>query len=252
MSAVCSTWYGAVHHAVLHAPPANPLDQALLDGLNCVIDEFEKSDAKVLVLSSTAPGVFVAGADIALMSGLDPAGMEHYIRDVRRPLDRLESCGRVTIAAIDGHCLGGGMELALACSLRFVTPAAKLGLPEVKLGLIPGAGGTQRLPRLVGRGRALELVLSGRLVSGAEAAAMGLAERLVDADVVSFALDYAKRLAGFPRTALSALLTCANAADDPSADGFDVEERQIVRMISEGEGREGLRAFLEKRAPSFA
>jgi enoyl-CoA hydratase len=252
MSVVTSTRHGAVLHAALHAPPANPLDHALLAGLSSVLDELEESDAKVLVLSSATPGIFIAGADIKLMSTLDGAGMGEYIRQARRPLERLENCGRVTIAAIDGFALGGGLELALACSLRFVTPSAKLGLPEVKLGLIPGAGGTQRLPRLVGRGRALELMLSGRSITGSEAAAVGLAERLVDSDVTSFALDYAQQVATFPRTALDALLTCANAADDPRADGFDVEFRQIVRMIAEGEGPEGIRAFLEKRAPLFA
>jgi len=236
----------------MDVPPVNPLGDELLAGLDAALDQLEALAAKVLVLSSASPNFFVAGADIELMAKLDGEGMRRYIDKTRRPLDRLATCGRVTIAAIDGYALGGGVELALACSLRFATATAKLGLPEVKLGLIPGAGGTQRLPRLVGRGRALELTLSGRSVSGAEAHGMGLVDRVVARDVVGFALNYASELATWPRTALEALLLCADAADGATQQGFDVELEQIVRMVTEGEGREGLRAFLEKRDPTFA
>jgi enoyl-CoA hydratase/carnithine racemase len=231
--------------------PTNPLNGELIDGLTAAIDEFETIDAKVLVISSAKPKIFAAGADIKLMAGLDAAGMARYIDDVREPLWRLASGRKVSIAAIDGHCVGGGLELALACSLRFAAATAKLGLPEVKHGLVPGAGGTQRLPRLIGRGRALELTLSGRSLSGVDAATIGLVDRVVDAGVVEFALDYAVQLARYPSSALASLLVCADAADGPLDHGHEVEKREIVRMISEGEGREGLNAFIQKREPLF-
>ena len=122
--------------------PTNPLNRQLIDGLTAAIDEFETIDAKVLVISSAKPKIFAAGADIKLMAELDAAGMARYIDDVREPLWRLASGRKVSIAAIDGHCVGGGLELALACSLRIAASTAKLGLPEVKHGLVPGAGGT--------------------------------------------------------------------------------------------------------------
>ena len=231
--------------------PTNPLNGQLIDGLTAAIDEFETIDAKVLVISSAKPKIFAAGADIKLMAELDAAGMARYIDDVREPLWRLASGRKVSIAAIDGHCVGGGLELALACSLRIAASTAKLGLPEVKHGLVPGAGGTQRLPRLIGRGRALELTLSGRSLTGVDAATIGLVDRVVDAGVVEFALDYAGQLARYPSSALESLLVCADAADGPLDHGHEVEKREIVRMISEGEGREGLNAFIQKREPLF-
>src|ERR1700683_2672434 len=139
-----------VMHIVMTRPPANALGAPLVEGLGAAIDALEAGSAKALVVSAAVPGFFAAGADIKHMSTLDPAQFERYRDELRGPLEHLAACGRPSIAAIDGRALGGGLELAMACALRFATPTARLGLPEVKLGLIPGAGGTQRLPRLVG------------------------------------------------------------------------------------------------------
>jgi enoyl-CoA hydratase len=135
--------------------------------------------------------------------------------------------------------------------LRFATPGSQLGLPEVKLGLIPGAGGTQRLPRLVGRGRALELMLSGRSIGATQAARIGLVDVLVDGDVVEIAEEYARRLAGFSAPAMAAILECVDAASGVTADGMFVEGEAVVRTFAEGEAREGIDAFVAKRRPAF-
>jgi enoyl-CoA hydratase len=140
----------------------------------------------------------------------------------------------------------------MACTLRFASTRAKVGLPEVKLGLIPGAGGTQRLPRLVGRGRALEIMLSGRNVPAAEAARIGLVDRLVDGDAVASALAFAEELVGFSGAAMEAIIGCVDLSCDASDAGMAFEGQQVVRMIAEGEAREGIAAFLGKRQARFA
>jgi enoyl-CoA hydratase len=160
----------------------------------------------------------------------------------------------VTVAAFDGLALGGGLELAMACTLRVAGRGARLGLPEVKLGLIPGAGGTQRLPRLVGRGRALDITLTGRQVPAEEAYAMGLVDRLVDEGTAqAAALELARELRAVSLPAQQAVIRTVDAAFDlPLADGFAVEVEQVQALFEHGEAREGMAAFLEKRQPDFA
>jgi enoyl-CoA hydratase len=239
-------------HAVMTRPPANALGAPLVDGLVRAVDALASGSAKVLVLSSGLPGFFAAGADIKHMSDLTPEAFAAYRDALRKPLQELAGCGRPTIAAIDGLALGGGLELAMACTLRFASTRAKVGLPEVKLGLIPGAGGTQRLPRLVGRGRALEIMLSGRNVPAAEAARIGLVDRLVDGDAVASALAFAEELVGFSGAAMEAIIGCVDLSCDASDAGMAFEGQQVVRMIAEGEAREGIAAFLGKRQARFA
>src|ERR1700691_2009862 len=142
------------------------------------MDFAEAVDAKVLVLASAVEGFFAAGADIKHMSAVDSASFREYGDALRGALERLAALPLVSVAAIDGLALGGGLELAMACTVRVGAARARLGLPEVKLGLIPGAGGTQRLPRLIGRGRALDLMLTGRQIQADEAYWIGLIDRL--------------------------------------------------------------------------
>src|SRR4030081_3587548 len=203
---------GDVMHVVMARPPANALGAPLVDALGAALDALEAGSAKVLVVSSAVPGFFAAGADIKFMSTLDASQFERYRDALRSPLERLAACGRPAIAAIDGRALGGGLELAMACTLRFATSASRLGLPEVKLGLIPGAGGTQRLPRLVGPGPALELMLSGREVDGREGGAIGLVDVLVEDDATDRALEFARGLAQLSGPAMEAIITCVDAA----------------------------------------
>src|ERR671923_2745761 len=163
---------------LLRRPPANALGMPLIEGLNAALDATR--DAKVLVVASRIAGYFAAGADIKHMATVDADEFAAYGDALRNALNRFAAPERVTIAAIDGLALGGGLELALACTLRIGSARATFGLPEVKLGLIPGAGGTQRLPRVVGRSRALDLMLTGRSLDAQEAFAIGLIDRLVE------------------------------------------------------------------------
>jgi len=236
----------------LARPPANALGLPIIDGLNAALDA--AADAKVVVVASEVPGFFAAGADIKHMSGVGAAAFTAYGDRLRGVLDRLASPERVTIAAVDGLALGGGLELAMACTLRVAGADARFGLPEVKLGLIPGAGGTQRLPRLVGRGRALDIMLTARQVPAAEAHAIGLADRLVDAGKAeAAALELAERLVTMSRPALRAVIRTVDAAFDlPLEEGFRYEVEQEQELFETGEAQEGLTAFLEKRPPKFA
>jgi enoyl-CoA hydratase len=236
-----------VMHVVMARPPANALGAPLLDGLEYALDALEAGSAKVLVVSSAVPGFFAAGADIKYMSTLGSSQFERYRDAVRAPLERLARCGRPSIAAIDGRALGGGLELALACTLRLATTSSRLGLPEVKLGLIPGAGGTQRLPRLVGRGRALEIMLSGRDVDGREAAAIGLVDVLVEDDVTVNALELAARLARLSGPAMEAIITCVDAAQTAPDSGMAIEGTAVSRLFADGHADAGIAAFLEKQ-----
>lgn len=173
--------------------PANALGLPIIDGLAAALDEADRRpDVRTVVIASAVPGFFAAGADIKHMAAIDAAGFAAYGDRLRGVLDRLAGSERITIAAVEGRALGGGMELAMACTLRVAGAGAQFGLPEVKLGLIPGAGGTQRLPHLVGRGRALEIMLSAREVPAAEAGAIGLVDRVT---VYGGALDGALALA---------------------------------------------------------
>ena len=167
-SVVTWTAEGPAFVVRLANPPANQLGRTLLDGLAAAIEKFETSAARILLVCSGLEGFFAAGADIKLMAGADRATLRAYGDSMRAVLDRIAALDRPSIAAIEGRALGGGLELALACTLRIGSESARLGLPEAKLGLIPGAGGTQRLPRLVGRGRALDMMLTAREIPAAD------------------------------------------------------------------------------------
>ena len=236
----------------LKRPPANALGLPIIEGLHAALDE--AANAKVVVISSEVPGFFAAGADIKHMSTVDAKSFTEYGDKLRGVLDRLAAADKITIAAVDGLALGGGLELAMACALRVGSASAKFGLPEVKLGLIPGAGGTQRLPRLVGRGRALDIMLTGRQVPAEEAHAMGLIDRLVPAGTAEkAALQVAGELVGASLPAQRAVIRTVDAAFDlPLEQGFRFEVEQEQELFESGEAQEGLTAFLAKRPPNFA
>ena len=167
--------------------------------------------------------------------------------------DRLAAAPFLSIAAVEGVALGGGLELAMAATLRVAGPNAKFGLPEVKIGLIPGAGGTQRLPRLVGRGRALDIMLTARQVPADEAYAIGLVDRLTDGDAATAARDLAAELAGASLPAQLAVVRTVGAAFDlPLDEGARFEVAQEQSLFEDGEAAEGIMAFIEKRRPRFA
>lgn len=238
----------------LDSRPANALGPPIIDGLHAALDEADRlGGIKVAVVTSAIPGFFAAGADIKHMGAIDAESFTAYGDRLRGALDRLAGSERITIAAVEGVALGGGLELAMAATLRVAGSDARFGLPEVKLGLIPGAGGTQRLPRLVGRGRALDIMLTARQVPAAEAKEIGLVDRLVDAGSArAAALELAGQLTGASLPAQAAVIRTVDAAFDlPLAEGLRYEVEQEQELFEQGEAKEGITAFLEKRPPRF-
>jgi enoyl-CoA hydratase len=243
----------SVVEIMLNRPPANALGLPIIDGLHIGLDAADALPAKVIVVSSALPGFFAAGADIKHMSSVDAASFGDYGDALRAAVERLAAHPAMSVAAVDGLALGGGLELAMACTLRVAGAGARMGLPEVKLGLIPGAGGTQRLPRLVGRGRALDIVVTGREVDAEEALRIGLVDRLVPAGTaVAAARELARELRASSSPAQRAVVRAVEAAyDRPLAEGLRYEAEQVQEVFERGEAIEGIRAFIDKRAPVF-
>ncbi len=233
--------------------PANALGEPIIAGLTLAIDRAGSDGVGAVVVRSEVPGFFAAGADLTLLDGLEVSGFLDYLDRLREQIERLGSGPWVSIAAIDGHALGGGLELAMACTMRVASTAAGLGVPEVKLGLLPGAAGTQRLPRLIGRGPAVDLLVTGRSVDGTEAHRLGLVDRLTEpGEVDRVAGELAASLASGAREAHAAILRCVDAASERGLEGGMVIEREeVAALFANPDGREGVAAFLEKRRPSF-
>ncbi|MGW6356320.1 enoyl-CoA hydratase/isomerase family protein [Streptomyces sp. NPDC055092] len=241
-------------HVTMARPPANALGPSILDGMHSALDAAEEAgNVKVVIVSSALDGFFAAGADIKHLSKIDAESFTAYGDQMRAVNDRLAAAKFLSIAAVDGLALGGGLELAVSCTLRVSGPRGTFGLPEVKIGLIPGAGGTQRLPRLVGRSRALDIMLTARQVPAAEAFAIGLIDRLTEGDVVKEALRLAEELVGASLPAQLAVVRTVDAAFDlPIDEGFSYEVAQEQALFEDGEAAEGIDAFVNKRRPDFA
>ena len=221
-----------VLHAAMCSPPTNALDGDLIGALTELVHRFEHGSARVLVLSSSLPGWFANGHS-GLDDGASIESRADYHAAVRAPLDRLASCRRPSIAAIDGRATGLGLELALACTLRACSPASRVGFPQP--GWLPGAGGTQRLPRLVGAGRALDLLFTGRLVAGDEALRLGLVEHVFYRDVVEESLAIARAIAESSAPAAALLIECVEAAFDlPHHQGVSVERAALLSLMEDG------------------
>lgn len=243
----------------LNRPPANALAPELLDGLHAAIDAAEEADGavRVMVIESAVAGFFAAGADIKHMSSIDAGSFAAYGNRMRAVNDRLAAAPWLSVAAVAGLALGGGLELALACTMRVSGPKARFGVPEVLIGLIPGAGGTRRLPRLIGRARALDMMITGRQVPAADALAIGLVDRLADGSATNGGpTEAALALAGeLMRGSLPAQLAAVRAADlaldQPLAEGLADEAAAIGELFVTGEAREGIAAFVAKRRPEF-
>ncbi|QBX55934.1 enoyl-CoA hydratase [Nocardioides seonyuensis] len=234
--------------------PANAVGPPIIDGLAAMLDHAAANQIKVVVIESALERFFAAGADIKHMGDVNATTFTAYGDSMRAVFDRLAGSELISIAAIEGLALGGGLELTMACTMRVGGADAKVGLPEVKLGLIPGAGGTQRLPRLVGRGRALDMMITARQVPADEASAIGLLDRLVPAgQATETALELAAEIARHSLPAQLAVVRCADAAFDlPLTEGFQFEIDQEQELFEKGEAQEGIAAFIGKRAPTFA
>ena len=236
-------------------PPANALDSWTLRGMNSAMDSLLADDrVKVIVITGGGRFAFAAGADVremAALSGEDEA--REYISLGHSVLDKIETSSKPVIAAMNALALGGGLELALACHLRILSETARVGQPESNLGLIPGWGGTQRLPRLVGHGKALELILTGDLIEAPEALRLGIVNRLAPAgQVLEEALAVARKLAGKSALVNAAVLRAVvGGLGMLPSHAFRHETDQFTALIESHDAREGLRAFLEKRPPEF-
>ena len=229
----------------------NALNRELVDALAGTFMELDADPAVAgIVLTGAGDRAFVAGADIAELAELTSESAFHVVRRGQEAMRTIEGTGKPVIAAIGGYALGGGLELALACHLRVAGPKAKLGLPEVKLGVIPGYGGTQRLPRLIGRGRALRMILTGDPVGADEALASGLVDAIHEDAVEGAAALLDRVLANGPLAVRNALLA-VDAGLSGLEDGLLTEASLFSSLAGTDDMREGLGAFLEKRPPRF-
>lgn len=232
----------------------NALDDRTMDELSDALGRArEDSGVKALILTGAGEKAFIAGADIKMLAAQDPEGARALSRKGQEILGTLDTMGKPSIAAVNGFALGGGCEVAMACSIRYASEGARFGQPEINLGIIPGYGGTQRLPRLVGLGRALEIDLTGDMISAQEALRIGLVNKVVPADQL---MEEARELAGkFVRKSAPVMALILQAATQGLGGaleaGLALEADLFGRSVATEDSREGLGAFLEKREAKF-
>jgi enoyl-CoA hydratase/carnithine racemase len=247
---------GAVAVVTIDNPPVNALSAALLDELEAEIDRLDADDAvRAIVLKGGGERAFVAGADISEFPSLREASPDEggSARGIQKLGARMDTARMPFVAAIRGFCLGGGLELAMACDIRIAAEDAQLGQPEIKLGLIPGGGGTQRLPRLIGLGRALYLNLTGDPIDAKTAYDWRLVERVVPREeVLGAAVEVAKTIAARSPHSVAVLRELARTTRDLSLEeGLRREADGFRRALGSEDGAEGVSEFLEKREPQF-
>jgi len=238
----------------INNPPANALSKSMFVQLSELLDQWE-NDEQIKAIVLTGEGrFFIAGADIKEFTQLqsdDAAAMSVQGQQV---FDRMEKFPKPIIAAINGACLGGGLELAMACHIRLAAADARLGLPELNLGLIPGYGGTQRLPRLVGRGKATQLILTSEMISGEEAQRIGLVDAIYPVEqIVDEAKKLAEAIAQKSDVTIKLALQAIHASEELSlSEGLEYEAKLFGEAFAAEDVKEGVAAFLEKRKPQFA
>ncbi len=231
----------------------NALNSDFFTEINSMLDELEKNDTLRVLIITGYGKAFVAGADIAEMSGFNVEQGKKFSETGQRTFDRFEKLPFPVIAAINGFALGGGMELSMACDIRIASSKAKLGQPEVGLGLIPGYAGTQRLPRLIGLGNALYLLMTGEMISAEEAFRMGLVQKVSEPEnLLDEALKIAKTIAKQGKNAVKQVkFTTYQGLTMSLAEGQKLEAENFGKLFETDETKEGLSAFLEKRKPNW-
>ena len=239
----------------LHRPEKlNALNNEVLQELERIFADLEQDpEVGVVIVTGTGEKAFVAGADISELKTLDTTGARVQALRGQAVFQRIESLPKPVIAAVNGFALGGGCELALACHIRIASETARFGLPEVSLGIIPGYGGTQRLARLVGKGVALDMILSGEMTPAADALRMGLVSRVVPAaDLLATAQKLAKTILSRGPLALRSALAAVNEGlEMPQEQGLQYEAALFGLLAATQDMQEGMGAFLEKRAAAF-
>jgi enoyl-CoA hydratase/carnithine racemase len=241
----------AVGYLTLDNPPANSYDIEFMRELSSAIGAVDDDPVRVVVLRSASEKFFSAGADVKRFLANDVDANMEMIRLAHEALASIARSPKLFVAWIAGHALGGGLEMALACDLRYAAQGSyRLGTPEVTLGLLPGNGGTQRLPRLIGVGPALELLLTGRQVTPDEAQRLGLVSQLFASEEELHA--HVEKLAGLPPLALAEIKRAVfEGIDRPLAGGLELERELIEKLFRSKDASEGLTAFVEKRTPEF-
>ncbi len=237
----------------IHRPDAmNALNDAVMNGLRDALDQLETDAGIGCIVLTGSEKVFAAGADIVAMQNMDFA--QAYSTDfITRNWERLRTCRKPVIAAVSGFALGGGCELAMMCDLVFASETARFGQPEIKIGTLPGAGGTQRLPRAVGKALAMDLCMTGRLMDANEALRAGLVSRVMPTDnLLEETLAIAKKISEFSLPALMMMKEAINRAyESPLSEGIWFERRMLHASFALKDKKEGMQAFVEKRTPGF-
>ena len=231
----------------------NALDLEVLEELSCAVKDI-KEDSEVRGVIITGAGrAFVAGADISTMLGNTPLESKKFVDKGQKVFSEIENLKKPTIAAINGFALGGGLELALACDIRIASDNAKLGLPEVSLGIMPGWGGTQRLPRIVGIGLAKEIILTGNPINAERAEKIGLLNKVVaPEDLESSAIEMLEQIISRGPIAIGSAISAINMSLDVNLDsGLAYEKSMFSLCFSTEDSEEGISAFLEKKKPEF-
>jgi enoyl-CoA hydratase len=245
---------GPIAHLQIHRPDKlNALNRTVRRELMEAVDHLaEDESVRVAILSGAGPKAFVAGADVQEFADRSP-GEQREAYDRRRVYDALAQFPKPLIGAVHGYCLGGGSELALACDLRVADRTARFGQAEIRLGLIPGAGGTQRLARLVGPGQAMRIALTGDMIDAEEAYRIGLVEILVEEGKhVEKATELAQRMARWSPVALRLAKRAVRATQEmPLSAGLELEKELFLAAFGSEDGQEGVQAFVEKRDPEF-
>jgi enoyl-CoA hydratase len=230
----------------------NALSAAVLRELEQKFDQVAGGDARALIVTGAGAKAFCAGADIKELVGRSLSQQRCDAAYGQAVLARLDELPMPSVAAINGYAFGGGMELALACTFRVAAATAKMGLPEIKLGLIPGYGGTQRLPRVIGEARALDIIMSGRTLDAEEALRIGLVHQIAAGDVLAAAIACARQFSGYGLPALRLARDAVKRAHDvPLYEGLRIEADLNTLAFQTQDAAEGMNAFMEKRKPRF-
>jgi enoyl-CoA hydratase/carnithine racemase len=245
---------GVLGYITLDNPPANSYDLSVMEAFESAVNEAIASEARAVIIRSASPKFFSAGADVKKFLDGDVDSNMEMIEVSQRAFNRMAHAEEIFIAHIAGHALGGGLEIALACDVRLATAGPyKLGTPEVTLGLLPGNGGTQRLTRLIGPSRAMDLLLTGRTFSPDEALQMGLVAALYEGEQADDNVrQYAARLASGPALAIAAIKRCVyDGGERNLAMGLALEGEEVEKLFRSKDAEEGMNAFVEKRDPEF-
>ncbi|NIG52866.1 enoyl-CoA hydratase/isomerase family protein [Chitinophaga sp. Cy-1792] len=231
----------------------NALNQTVMTELALAIDEvYSKKEVKSAIITGSGEKAFVAGADISEFLQLTPSEGEELASKGHVVFHRIENCPKPIVAAVNGFALGGGCELAMACHFRIASENAKFGQPEVNLGLIPGYGGTQRLTQLIGKGKAVELMLTGDMIDAANAFQWGLVNHITPlADLLPKAKSLLAKIHTKAPLAVARVIKCVNAAIDKEQNGFELEIEEFAACFATQDLKEGASAFVEKRQPNF-